>query len=254
MAELVEAWDAHAETWDSFAENPENYYHRKTRFVAELILKNAEHAGKALEGGCGAGLLSLMLGRNGFDVYGYDISTEMVNSARKRLNSELGIDSDHFRVCEGEEVPFKSVAFDVVIFLEFPYIKNYSSYVKKLSKYLKKDGYLVVSCVNRRSLYVYYAILKHILKIGRAANWGGTLINLIRTGYWSGGYLDYHTARQAYDARSFDRILRQNSFSKVNEFSLYFPHFDRNPLNRSRFNKLMARNLGWHYTGVYQKS
>ena len=254
MTELVEAWDAHAEIWDSFAENPKNYYYRRTRFVAKLILKNVEHTGSVLEGACGAGLLSLILARNGFDVYGYDISTEMVNSARKRLNEELGIDSDRFRVCEGEEVPFGAVTFDVVAFLDFPYIRDYNSYVKSLSKHLRKGGYLVAACVKRRSLYVCYAILSHILKLGRAPDWRNTLQNLIRTGYWSGGYLDYRTAKQAYDARSFDRIFHKNGFSKVDEFALYFPHFDRNPLGRNWFNRLLARNVGRHYIGIYQKS
>ena len=254
MTKLIEAWDAHAKIWDSFAENPKNYYHRRTRFVAELILKNVEHTGSVLEGACGVGLLCLMLARNGFDVYGYDISMEMVNSARKRLNRELGIDSDRFRVCKGEEVPFGSVIFDVVVFLDFPYIRDYDSYVKSLSKHLRKGGYLAVACVKRRSLYVCYAILRHILKLGRVPDWRSTFLNLIRTGYWSGGYLDYRTAKQAYNARSFDRIFQKNGFSKVDEFALYFPHFDRNPLRRSRFNKFLARNLGRHYIGIYQRS
>jgi ubiquinone/menaquinone biosynthesis C-methylase UbiE len=255
MSRLSDAWDTEAKVWESFAESPDNYYSKRTRLVADIILKNVQDRGKAVDGGCGVGLLSLTLARNGFDIYGYDVSSKMIIYTRRRLVRELDIDPERFRVCHDEEIPFDSIKFKIITGLDlFPYVKNHDLYIKKLSKFLEVGGYIIASCNNRYSLYNYISIIKHIFRLGRISNWRSTLINLLRTAYWSGGCLDYKTSKQAYTAKRFDRFFHRNGFSNIDELNLYaIPYFDQHPLNRSSLGNFLARNLGWQHIGVYQK-
>jgi hypothetical protein len=79
-------------------------------------------------------------------------------------------------------------------------------------------------------------------------------MNLIRTAYWSGGYIDFKMARQVYDANSFDELFSRNGFKKIDELGLFaLPLLDRNPLNRGYLARVIAKYFGWNYIGVYQK-
>ena len=71
--------------------------------------------GRILDFGCGDGWVSINLAQRGHDVYGIDISIELVNKARKWAQ-ELGISHRaHFEEMTGENLLFQENFFDAVV-------------------------------------------------------------------------------------------------------------------------------------------
>lgn len=71
--------------------------------------------GKILDFGCGNGWVSMSLAIHGHDVYGIDISGELINKARKWAQ-ELGISHNtHFEEMTGEDLLFQDNLFDAVV-------------------------------------------------------------------------------------------------------------------------------------------
>lgn len=252
---LSKIWDSQSDLWDKKAENSNDYYSKRSKYVVKIISRYVTEKCNILEGGCGAGLLSQLLLNIGFDVYAYDISPKMIEITRKRVIKNPNETFEHFRVCKNEEIPFNSMKFYLFIGMDlFPYIQNYNSYIMQISKVLRLKGLVIVSCNNRLGLFNFLAIFRHILRLGKIQNWGSTLINLIRTAYWSGGHVDYKTAKQVYDANSFDNLFSKNGFKKIDELSLFTIDFlDQNSLSRGHLKRTIARYFCWNYIGVYQK-
>lgn len=255
MKEFKSIWNSKAEIWAKQAEDTNNYFTKRTNFVVELVTKNIEQ-GDALDVGCGAGLLSYRLAEKEFRVYATDISEKLILKTFKRFSTKFNLNDGCFRVCQRGEIPFKEKSFDVITAIGvFPYIENYELYIKKLSRFIKPNGYIVASCTNRRSIFVFLDILRRILSFRFTNNWWTTLLNLIRTGIWSGGHVEYRKAEQAYSSSHFDKLFYKNGFKKVDEFDLYnIPFLDRHPLDRKGLSKVFARYLGWNHIGVYQKT
>jgi SAM-dependent methyltransferase len=246
-------WEQKAGDWGRMARDPGSYYTRRTFSVLELICRYLEK-GKALDVGCGAGLLSLELAKRGFDVYGTDVSENMVHKAVQKASSVMADPKSHFRVSIEGEAPF-DFKFDVITAIGvFPYVENYDDYLVFLSRQLAKDGYLMASCTKNISLCTAYLIVDQIMRFHYSKGWRGILMNLMRTGVWSGGYVNYHTANQCYNAPCFDNLFYRHGFQMVNDIDLFHVSgLDRNPLNRKGLNKWFARYLGWNHVGMYKK-
>ena len=65
-----------------------------------------------LDVGCGSGQLALMAAKEGLEVTGVDIASNLVERARARAEAE-GLRA-HFEVADAEELPFEDASFDVV--------------------------------------------------------------------------------------------------------------------------------------------
>lgn len=103
-------------------------------------------AGKrALDVGCGAGLLCEPLARLGAEVTGVDAAPELIAAARAHAEGQgLSID---YRACEVEEVKGQ---FDLVTAMEvIEHVASPQAFLRSLSERLTPGGLLILSTPNR---------------------------------------------------------------------------------------------------------
>lgn len=248
-------WNYKADAWNTTTADPNSYYKRRTLCVAELVARNLA-PGRALDVGCGSGSLSYELARRGNDAYGADISENMIGHAVELMSSVYDDAGSRFRVMAGEGLPF-DVKFDLITAIGvFPYVEDFDRYIKILSDYLQPGGAVAASCTNRLSFYAYQQALALTLKFRADRAWLEVPLNLIRTGVWSGGYVDRRRARQCHSAAAFDRLFKRNDFEAVDAVDLFNVNLlglDADPLSRGKSMLLFARLFGWNHIGLYRK-
>lgn len=112
----------------------------------ELHLINKKS--QILDLGCGPGRYLEPLIKNGFDVYGYDFSENMIKIARKCIN-------DDSRIKQGDvtELPYRDSSFDLVYsFKVLPHINNIDRALEEIYRVLKPNGVAVLEFYNRNSI------------------------------------------------------------------------------------------------------
>jgi len=115
-------------------------YLDKLRIVEGLLKRKG---GKLLSVGFGTGQLEKCISKISRDlkIYGIDISKRAVEAARKEIKGD-------FRMSSVENIPFKSLKFDIVVALDvfehIPPAKIFSVYCR-IGKIMSKDGLLIIS-------------------------------------------------------------------------------------------------------------
>ncbi len=121
----------------------------RIKFERVLDLLPAGGGGRALDIGCGAGVYSSILKKRGFEVYSTDVSSEMINVARKRL---VGT-AISFSISNVYHLQFKNETFDMITCCGlFQYLVNPRRVLSEITRVLKKEGILLVTTPNSRSL------------------------------------------------------------------------------------------------------
>jgi 2-polyprenyl-6-hydroxyphenyl methylase / 3-demethylubiquinone-9 3-methyltransferase len=133
-------------------------------YIAERApLKGA----RALDVGCGGGLLSEALTRSGATVTAIDLAPAVIDVARLHLH-ESGLDVDYRQVSVealAEEMPAR---FDVVTCMEMlEHVPDPASVIRACATLLKPGGKLFLSTLNRTPLAFGAAILgaEHVLRL-----------------------------------------------------------------------------------------
>jgi len=249
MTDIKKIWNKNADSWDRQSDDPNNYYTRRNNFVLGLVRRTI-HKGSVLDVGCGAGVLCLKLSTEGYDVYGTDISENLVQKTVERL-SRNGIrasnSKDRFRVCQEHGLLFDEGLFDAITLIDvIIYVDDYEAYLSMLSRYVKDSGYIIASCTNRVSLFVFVEIVRHILRFRPNREWLRVLMNLARTGIPSGGHVDYSKAKQVYSSGCFDSIFSRLGFRKIDQvdfFRVKMWYTDSDPLHRRGLLRFLAHHL-----------
>ena len=241
-------WNKKAEAWSCDADRADSLFRGRSLSVAELVRRHVPKC-RSLDVGCGSGKLMKMLLEAGYDAYGADLSEKMVEQSIRNL-SDIAEDAERrVRVSGPDGLPFDSEFGLITAIGIFPYVPDFREYLSTLSTALRADGFLCATCTIRSSRYSLRAA-KNALKTGDLRS----VVNLLRTGIWSGGNVERKQARQCYSARSFDRLFDQGGYRHVADFSWYgYPRFDRSPLSRRGLARLVARHRGWSYVGLWQK-
>ena len=122
---------------------------------------------RALDVGCGGGLLSEALARAGAEVTAIDLAPALLDVARLHLHeSGLGID---YRLVSVEALAAEmSGAFDVITCMEMlEHVPDPSSVIRACATLLKPGGKLFLSTLNRTPLAFAAAILgaEHLLRL-----------------------------------------------------------------------------------------
>src|SRR6476661_5176160 len=82
----------------------------------QLLKGRYDNLNKILDVGCGSGRNLPYFLRNGYEVFGIDISQQAVETV-KQLSAELAPNNslENFMVCAAEKLPFDDATFDLVI-------------------------------------------------------------------------------------------------------------------------------------------
>ncbi len=251
ITSLRDLWDRESEKWEKQSGSSDSRIfltHERIDYITALIARNRK-ACNVLDVACGPGFISLRLTEAGFDVYGFDISVKFINHTIKRIGNKINDPELHFRVSENGEIPFDGMRFDLILAIGIlPFLKNNSVYIGGLKSYLKEDGYIIASCVNGSSVYIFRSILKLWRSISLF-----TIIRLLRTGIWYEEYDAYYKFKQAHNIRQLDKLFLAKGFEKVDDMILFgLDRLERNPLKRTGFNKVLSKYFGWLHYGVYR--
>lgn len=157
--------------------------------------KMIKYVGKGktvLEIGCGKGAVTRHLKRNGCYIIGIELNEEYAEEARNFCENLIIGDVESL---SGLNLPEEY--FDVILYGDvLEHLKNPHEVIKKFSRYLKKDGYIVVSTPN-------------------IANWR-IRFNLLfgKFEYQNSGILD-RTHLRFYTKKTLKKMIRNSEFKIV---------------------------------------
>ena len=99
---------------------------------------------KILDVGCGTGEFAMKLKgeRSNIEMFGIDISPEMINIAREKFKDQNGFD---FRVGDVESLPYDNNTFDFITCAHsFHHYPSKSKAVRQMFRVLKDDGQIMI--------------------------------------------------------------------------------------------------------------
>ena len=101
---------------------------------------------KICDVGCGDGRNLVLLKQCGFEVYGIEITEEIVSKTKSNLRV-IGINDAEIRVGLNDSIPFEDAYFDYLLSWNSCYYlgehRNFRKHVEEFARVLKSDGYLV---------------------------------------------------------------------------------------------------------------
>jgi SAM-dependent methyltransferase len=137
----LEAYEKLAEAYASRIDTkPHNAYYERPATIS--LLPNLKGK-RVLDAGCGPGVYTEWLLKNGSDVVAIDNSPKMVALAKKRVGDKAKI----IQADIGEPLFFlKNETFDIVIStLALDYVENWKGVFEEFYRILVKTGYLIIS-------------------------------------------------------------------------------------------------------------
>ncbi|OEC88354.1 MULTISPECIES: class I SAM-dependent methyltransferase [Methanobacterium] len=132
----------------SFNQQAENYdagyYGKHANALYNTVLQklNQFSFNKLLDVGCGTGnLLSLISSKYEVQIVGIDLSPEMLNIARNKLDETADL-----RLCDSESLPFNDNSFDMVICTDsFHHYPNPANVLAEVKRVLKAGGNFIIA-------------------------------------------------------------------------------------------------------------
>lgn len=114
---------------------------------------------KALDIGCGGGILSEAMALKGADVTGIDMAQQSLEVARMHL-LESGAKVDYQLITAEKFADDNPAQFDVIACLEMlEHVPDPSSIIEAAARLLKPDGTLILSTLNRNAKSFLFAIV-----------------------------------------------------------------------------------------------
>ncbi|OLD63116.1 MAG: hypothetical protein AUI47_10415 [Acidobacteria bacterium 13_1_40CM_2_68_5] len=128
------------------------YLHERAhdwRFLAQqrrVCAMLSGRAGRALDIGCGSGLMTEALVERGWEVWGLDLLESAVAWASAEAEKASWGDRAHYVVGDAEALPFSTATFDTVIAMGvLEYLPDVHRFVSEVRRVLRPSGLLVVS-------------------------------------------------------------------------------------------------------------
>ena len=139
----MESYNTFAEFYDGLTENVN--YKDRCKYILEIFRKLGHNTGKTLDLACGTGSLTLELAKNGVDVFGADLSEDMLCQAQfKAVQEEKNILFLHQEMQSLElidEIDTCVCTLDSVNHLTSK--KDVLNTFKGISKSMRKSGYFL---------------------------------------------------------------------------------------------------------------
>lgn len=242
-SEEVGKFSALSKTWWDPRENPLIGMNAiRMQYIQDQVLKKDDEklplAGfKALDVGCGGGLLSESLARLGATVTAVDPSHDLVEAARLHSRLDPRTRSIDFRGGSSvEELAAASKGeqeqYDIICLLEvLEHVTDPNSVLSSIHALLKPDGKLFLSTLNQT------------LKSKLVAIWGAEHI----MGYLPVGTHDWNQFRSPQDVKG---LMRQNGFSQMHVAGMVVT----SPPFFGKWNwRLDEKDVDVNWIGTYQK-
>jgi 2-polyprenyl-6-hydroxyphenyl methylase/3-demethylubiquinone-9 3-methyltransferase len=140
--------------WYEAKDDPVALLRAERRLLVPWVLKSIAKEGigsdgKVLDVGCGAGLLSNPLSKNGYDVTAFDISSESIEIAKEYDETQKVT----YLIANAYKFPFPDKSFDVVTAMDFlEHVDNPEIVVSEVSRVLKPNGLFFFSTFNKNWL------------------------------------------------------------------------------------------------------
>ncbi len=152
-------WDTEGEMGTLHTINP-----LRTKFITEKLTVAAP---KALDVGCGGGILSEALAKSGAQVTGIDLSQPSLEAARQHAESQdLSIE---YRLASAEEISQEQAgSYDIVTCMEMlEHVPEPEKVVAACAQALKPGGHAFFSSINRTLKAFLFAIIggEYILRL-----------------------------------------------------------------------------------------
>jgi ubiquinone/menaquinone biosynthesis C-methylase UbiE len=190
-----------------------HFYTTRLRRVCELLTDCP--GGRALDVGCGPGMMFRYLLDRGFECFGVDLSPNMIEECQRQFGQERRA---HFGVGTIERLVFPDSFFDVILCMGVLEYVDVQPAVREMVRVLKPNGTLVVSMLNGRSPYRFWerVVYAPAVKVIRAAR---------------GNPLPATPDVRTYSERALGRLLTDHQLKIVDvvyfDFNLCVPPLDR---------------------------
>ncbi|HUV04729.1 MAG TPA: methyltransferase domain-containing protein [Armatimonadota bacterium] len=137
-----------AQEYDQWYETQAGQVHDRVQKADVLrVLRRPRLGDRLLDVGCGTGHWSRFFASVGYEVYGVDISPEMIAVAR---SAAAGICI--FEVADVYQLPFEDASFDVVAAMAtLEFLPDAATAVTEMVRCVKLDGTLLLGTLNRLS-------------------------------------------------------------------------------------------------------
>lgn len=202
---------------------------KRLDFITEAVTQRFSGEVSILDVGCGNGVISRHLGKQGFKVLGIDVSAQTIENARA-LNAAPNV---QFEVLSAEQLVAQGQTFDVVICSEvLEHLQQPAALLKVLHQSIKPEGILIVTVPNGsgpRELLVTRPVLKMrerngwawkmITKIKRSMGYSGTTVQSAADNL---DHIQFFSKRDL-DALSAENNFRIVQFGKANFIEDVFP-------------------------------
>lgn len=160
--------------WDIIANN----FDKNDKDFKQIHIKTLESAKKylnvnnvVLDYGCATGNVSIEIANNVKEIYGIDISSKMINEAKRKAN-ELKIKNIDFTQSTIFDERFKKESFDVILaFNIILHLDDTQKIMQRINELLKQGGFLisVTSCMGEKKTFLSI-LLFFLIKIGILPN------------------------------------------------------------------------------------
>lgn len=163
----IQYHEATAESYDADVTAVFGIYHR---FLLDPFLDRVASSvgrGRALDLGCGTGVITLSLAERGFDVVGVDHSPDMLAIAEQKLERSRAAGKHELMTADVRDLPFASDEFDCVTCQGLlHHLEDIRPCIAELVRVLKPGGFFYVSepCVNTTPLKRIGASVWHRLR------------------------------------------------------------------------------------------
>lgn len=128
-------------------------YSSHMKIINYLKSLNQSHKLKVLDVGCSKGFIAKSLQNNNFEFYGIEYNKQDAKEARKYYKELRILDLD-------KEKPRYKGQFDIIIMADIiEHLKDSIGVVKHFTRFLRKDGLMVISTANVANIYVRLKLL-----------------------------------------------------------------------------------------------
>jgi 2-polyprenyl-3-methyl-5-hydroxy-6-metoxy-1,4-benzoquinol methylase len=196
----------------------ENYSDiKRLKFILTSLANNVAPNATVLDVGCGNGLISISMGKAGYNVYGIDISDKAIEKA----NAKNTLPNVKFDVVSAEEFAGSHTQYDAVVCSEvLEHLHDPGQLLKVLHRSLKDNGILIVTVPNGKGLRESL-ITKPVIALQKKNNWQWRALQKFKSALgYKGTTLqsdaDDLTHVQFFTRKKLNELAAENNFSIIN--------------------------------------